>query len=54
MNRKIACVGVGNLGCAWAAIFACARHDVALYDSALGTVVVALPARNGATGSSWL
>jgi 3-hydroxyacyl-CoA dehydrogenase len=41
---KIACIGVGNLGRAWAAIFARAGHEVALYDSAAGAVAAALPA----------
>lgn len=44
MSKKIACVGVGNLGRAWAAIFARAGHDVALYDSAPGAATAALPA----------
>ena len=34
MRMKIACIGVGNLGRAWATIFARAGHEVALYDSA--------------------
>jgi len=29
---KIACIGAGNVGRAWAAVFASAGHDVALYD----------------------
>lgn len=44
MAQKIACIGVGNLGRAWAAIFARAGHDVALYDSQPGTPEAALPA----------
>ena len=44
MSQKIACIGVGNLGRAWAAIFARAGHDVALYDNAPGAVAAALPA----------
>ncbi len=44
MSKKIACIGVGNLGRAWAAIFARAGHDVALYDSAPSAVAAALPA----------
>ncbi len=44
MSRNIACIGVGNLGRAWAAIFARAGHEVALYDSAPGAVAAALPA----------
>ena len=43
-KKKIACIGVGNLGRAWAAIFARAGHDVALYDNAPGAVDAALPA----------
>ncbi|PPR25003.1 MAG: L-carnitine dehydrogenase [Alphaproteobacteria bacterium MarineAlpha10_Bin1] len=44
VSRRIACIGVGNLGRAWAAIFARAGHEVALYDSAAGAVTAALPA----------
>ena len=44
MSKKIACIGVGNLGRAWAAIFARAGHEVALYDNAPGAVAAALPA----------
>jgi len=44
MAKKIACIGVGNLGRAWAAIFARAGHDVALYDSQPGALEAALPA----------
>ena len=44
MAQKMACIGVGNLGRAWAAIFARAGHEVALYDSAAGAVTAALPA----------
>lgn len=44
MSKKIACIGVGNLGRAWAAIFARAGHQVALYDSAPGALDAALPA----------
>ena len=42
MSKKIAYFGVGNLGRAWAAIFARAGHDVALYDSAPSAVTAAL------------
>jgi len=44
MSKKIACIGVGNLGRAWATIFARAGHEVALYDSAPEAVPAALPA----------
>jgi L-gulonate 3-dehydrogenase len=30
---KIACIGAGNVGRAWAVVFAAAGHDVALYDA---------------------
>ncbi len=33
MNDKIACVGAGTVGHAWAVVFARAGHDVALYDA---------------------
>ena len=44
MAQKIACIGVGNPGRAWAAIFARAGHKVALYDSQPGALDAALPA----------
>ena len=44
MAKRIACIGVGNLGRAWAAIFARAGHEVALYDSQPGALDTALPA----------
>lgn len=44
MAKKIACIGVGNLGRAWAAIFARAGHEVALYDSQPSALDAALPA----------
>lgn len=33
MSGKIACIGAGTVGHAWAALFARAGHDVALYDA---------------------
>ena len=51
MTKKIACIGVGNLGRAWAAIFARAGHEVALYDSAPGAVEAAIPAIENTLGS---
>ena len=44
MAQKVACIGVGNLGRAWAAIFARAGHEVALYDNQPGALEAALPA----------
>jgi L-gulonate 3-dehydrogenase len=44
MSQNIACVGVGNIGRAWAAIFARAGHRVALYDDAPAALDAALPA----------
>ena len=35
---KIACIGAGTVGRAWAIVFARARHDVALYDAKSGEV----------------
>ena len=51
MKHKIACIGVGNLGRAWAAIFARAGHDVALYDSQPDALKAALPAIESTLGS---
>ena len=47
MSKRIACVGVGNIGRAWAAIFARAGHEVALYDEAPEALQEALPAIAG-------
>ena len=51
MKQKIACIGVGNLGRAWAAIFARAGHDVALYDSQPDALKAALPVIEKTLGS---
>ena len=51
MKHKIACIGVGNLGRAWAAIFARAGHDVALYDSQPDALKAALPVIESTLGS---
>ncbi len=40
---RVACIGTGNVGRAWAVVFARAGHDVALYDGAEGAVDAALP-----------
>lgn len=40
---RVACIGTGNVGRAWAVVFARAGHDVALFDSAPGQVDAALP-----------
>lgn len=42
-GRKIACVGVGNVGRAWSIVFARAGYKVSLFDSADGAVENALP-----------
>lgn len=44
MSMKIACVGVGNIGRAWASIFARGGHEVALYDEVPEALEAALPA----------
>ena len=51
MKHKIACIGVGNLGRAWAAIFARAGHEVALYDSQPDALKAALPVIESTLGS---
>ena len=38
MKGKIACIGAGTVGHAWAAVFARAGHEVALYDAKSGEV----------------
>ena len=38
MNGKIACIGAGTVGHAWAAVFARAGYEVALYDAKPGEV----------------
>lgn len=43
MTARTACIGAGNVGRAWAVVFARAGHEVALYDSAPGQVAAALP-----------
>lgn len=40
---NVACVGSGNVGRAWAVVFARSGHDVALYDAAPGQTAAALP-----------
>lgn len=40
---KVACIGTGNVGRAWAVVFARAGHEVSLFDSAPGAVDTALP-----------
>jgi 3-hydroxyacyl-CoA dehydrogenase len=42
MTEKIACIGVGNVGRAWAIVFARAGYAVSLYDSEAGAVDSAL------------
>ncbi|MFK7830456.1 MAG: 3-hydroxyacyl-CoA dehydrogenase [Congregibacter sp.] len=41
-NDKVACIGVGNVGRAWAIVFARAGFEVSLYDVADGAVTQAL------------
>jgi 3-hydroxyacyl-CoA dehydrogenase len=43
MTAHVACIGAGNVGRAWAAVFARAGHTVALYDSDPAQVDRALP-----------
>ncbi len=43
MTARVACIGAGNVGRAWAAVFARAGHTVALYDSDPGQIDRALP-----------
>jgi 3-hydroxyacyl-CoA dehydrogenase len=43
MTARVACIGAGNVGRAWAAVFARAGHEVALYDSDPAQVDRALP-----------
>lgn len=40
---RVACIGTGNVGRAWAVVFARAGHEVALYDSAPGQAEAAFP-----------
>lgn len=40
---RTACIGTGNVGRAWAVVFARAGHEVALFDSAPGQVDAAMP-----------
>lgn len=40
---RVACIGTGNVGRAWAVVFARAGHEVALWDAADGAVAAALP-----------
>ncbi|WP_136684308.1 3-hydroxyacyl-CoA dehydrogenase NAD-binding domain-containing protein [Falsirhodobacter xinxiangensis] len=40
---RVACIGSGNVGRAWAVVFARAGHEVALYDADPAQVAVALP-----------
>jgi 3-hydroxyacyl-CoA dehydrogenase len=40
---RIACIGVGTVGRAWAVVFARAGHEVALFDAAEGRAEAALP-----------
>src|SRR6185312_16650018 len=38
MKARVACIGAGTVGHAWAVVFARAGHDVTLYDSKPGEV----------------
>lgn len=40
---RVACIGAGNVGRAWAVVFARAGHEVALYDADPAQVAAALP-----------
>ena len=50
--EKIAVIGSGLIGRAWATVFARAGHDVKLYDNAPGAVEKAMASRAEATRPS--
>lgn len=41
-SKPVCCIGVGTVGRHWAVAFACAGHDVRLFDSSKGAMVSAL------------
>ena len=45
MKGKVACIGAGTVGHAWAVVFARAGYEVALYDAKPDEVARSRPAR---------